>query len=197
MIGGRTCLWYRVIAALLRKPPIEPASVCTRLSAVLLSSMRILVAAQQVPSPPGACLPACALLPQVGRGRAAGVPAPCHAGVPAPCLRVVALASSLALATPLRGMGANASQVSSPVRALRRLAFGRRSCGRQGARSGAACGAWRPPRRRRRGRPGGSLEGVSAFATFCQRMDLRQSEKTRGKYLSHTASQNKSNTVLL
>ena len=141
-----------------------------------------------------ACLPACALLPQVGRGRAAGVPAPCHAGVPAPCLRVVALASSLALATPLGGMGANASQVSSPVRALRRLAFGRRSCGRQGARSGAACGAWRPPRRRRRGRPGGSLEGVSAFATFCQRMDLRQSEKTRGKYLSHTASQNKSNT---
>ena len=142
------------------------------------------------------CCPLCVFLSLPSRFRRpqapACLPARCYrksAGAARRvCLPLVSVSSLLhpraALAKPLGGMGANASQVSSPVRALRRLAFGRRSCGRQGARSGAACGAWRPPRRRRRGRPGGSLEGVSGFATFCQRMDL--SLKKRGANLSVT-----------
>ena len=63
-------------------------------AAVLYASSCRCPAGSVAPRRLPACLPACALLPQVGRGRAAGVPAPCHAGVPAPCLRVVALASS-------------------------------------------------------------------------------------------------------
>ena len=188
MIGGRTCLWYRVIAALLRKPPIEPASVCTRLSAVLLSSMRILVAAQQVPSPPGACLPACALLPQVGRGRAAGVPAP--------CLRVVALASSRCpCEAPWRhGSQCEPSFVASPrVAAARFWSAQLRAAGRalrRGLRRVA------PPSEAQAGQARGLIGGGFRVCNFLP-TDGSESEKTGGKSLSHTASQNKSNTVLL
>jgi len=150
----------------------------------------------QAPACLPACLPACALLPQVGRGRAAGVPAPCHAGVPAPCLRVVALASSRCpCEAPWRhGSQCEPSFVASPrVAAARFWSAQLRAAGRalrRGLRRVA------PPSEAQAGQARGLIGGGFRVCNFLP-TDGSESEKTGGKSLSHTASQNKSNTVLL
>jgi hypothetical protein len=141
-----------------------------------------------------ACLPAClraATASRPGPRGGCACPLSCGCACPlSPCRR-----RSCILALPLR----SPLEAWEPMRAKFRRQSAR--CGGSLLVGAVAGGRARgPARRAARGAPlggaGGAGQGraLEGFATFCQRMDLRQSEKTRGKYLSHTASQNKSNT---